>query len=110
MCTPGAALHSQVAMHRDYGGVVPELASRDHVRKLLPLIRQTLAEAGLAAEGQGSSRRAAEQQAAEAVDADTPMGALAARLYSRFVEEEDGKGKDFSAMLPRLAARGRGQG
>lgn len=50
------------------------------------------------------------QQAAEAVDADTPMGALAARLYSRFVEEEDGKGKDFSAMLPRLAARGRGQG
>ena len=50
------------------------------------------------------------QQAAEAVDADTPMGALAARLYSRFVEEEDGKGKDFSAMLPRLAARGRDQG
>ena len=49
------------------------------------------------------------QQAAEAVDADTPMGALAARLYSRFVEEEDGKGKDFSAMLPRLAARGRDQ-
>ena len=50
------------------------------------------------------------QHAAEAVDADTPMGALAARLYSRFVEEEDGKGKDFSAMLPRLAARGRDQG
>ena len=50
------------------------------------------------------------QQAAEAVDADTPMGALAARLYSRFVEEEGGKGKDFSAMLPRLAARGRDQG
>ena len=50
------------------------------------------------------------QQAAEAVDADTPMGALAARLYSRFVEEEDGKGKDFSAMLPRLAARGRDRG
>lgn len=50
------------------------------------------------------------QQAAEAVDADTPMGALAACLYSRFVEEEDGKGKDFSAMLPRLAARGRDQG
>ena len=41
------ALYSQVALHADYGGVVPELASRDHVRKLVPLIRQTLAEAGL---------------------------------------------------------------
>ncbi|MFO1417626.1 MAG: tRNA (adenosine(37)-N6)-threonylcarbamoyltransferase complex transferase subunit TsaD [Methylotetracoccus sp.] len=38
------ALHSQVALHADYGGVVPELASRDHVRRLLPLIRQTLAQ------------------------------------------------------------------
>ena len=42
------ALYSQVALHAEYGGVVPELASRDHVRKLLPLIRQTLAEADLA--------------------------------------------------------------
>ncbi len=42
------ALYSQVALHAEYGGVVPELASRDHVRKLLPLVRQTLAEAGLA--------------------------------------------------------------
>lgn len=41
------AVYSQVALHAEYGGVVPELASRDHVRKLLPLIRQTLAEAGL---------------------------------------------------------------
>jgi N6-L-threonylcarbamoyladenine synthase len=41
------ALHSQVDMHRDYGGVVPELASRDHIRRLLPLVRQTLAEAGI---------------------------------------------------------------
>ncbi|CBA14952.1 tRNA (adenosine(37)-N6)-threonylcarbamoyltransferase complex transferase subunit TsaD [Xanthomonas albilineans] len=40
-------LYSQIALHAEYGGVVPELASRDHVRKLLPLIRQTLAEAGL---------------------------------------------------------------
>jgi N6-L-threonylcarbamoyladenine synthase len=40
-------LYSQIAMHADYGGVVPELASRDHVRKLTPLIRQTLAAAGL---------------------------------------------------------------
>ena len=41
------ALYSQIALHAEYGGVVPELASRDHVRKLLPLLRQTLAEAGL---------------------------------------------------------------
>ena len=39
-------LHSQVAMHQAYGGVVPELASRDHVRRLLPLVRESLAEAG----------------------------------------------------------------
>ena len=47
------------------------------------------------------------QQAAESVDADTPMGELATALYGRFVEQEDGRGRDFSAMLPRLAARGR---
>lgn len=47
------------------------------------------------------------QQAAEMADADTPMGALALALYRQFVEDEDGKGQDFSAMLPRLAARGR---
>ncbi|WP_300616668.1 tRNA (adenosine(37)-N6)-threonylcarbamoyltransferase complex transferase subunit TsaD [Dokdonella sp.] len=40
-------LYSQIRMHADYGGVVPELASRDHVRKLLPLVRETLAQAGL---------------------------------------------------------------
>ena len=40
------ALHSQVAMHRDYGGVVPELASRDHVRRLAPLLRKVLADSG----------------------------------------------------------------
>lgn len=39
------ALFSQIAVHAEYGGVVPELASRDHVRKLLPLIRQVMAEA-----------------------------------------------------------------
>ena len=38
-------LHSQVAMHAEYGGVVPELASRDHIRKALPLIRRVLQEA-----------------------------------------------------------------
>ncbi len=40
------ALHSQVAMHEAYGGVVPELASRDHIRRVLPLARQVLHEAG----------------------------------------------------------------
>lgn len=47
------------------------------------------------------------QQAAELVDADTPMGARALELYAAFVEDEGGKGKDFSAMLPRFAGRGR---
>lgn len=41
------AVYSQIDLHAEYGGVVPELASRDHVRKLLPMIRQTLAEAGM---------------------------------------------------------------
>lgn len=41
------ALHSQVAMHEHYGGVVPELASRDHIRRVIPLTRQVLREAGL---------------------------------------------------------------
>ncbi len=44
----GQALHSQITMHQAYGGVVPELASRDHIRRVLPLTRQALAEAGLA--------------------------------------------------------------
>lgn len=43
-------LYSQVVMHADYGGVVPELASRDHVRKLLPLIRDALTQAETTAE------------------------------------------------------------
>ncbi len=43
------ALFSQIDLHRAYGGVVPELASRDHVKRMLPLIRQVLAEAGCAA-------------------------------------------------------------
>ncbi|WP_306524285.1 tRNA (adenosine(37)-N6)-threonylcarbamoyltransferase complex transferase subunit TsaD [Dokdonella sp.] len=40
-------LYSQIKLHADYGGVVPELASRDHVRKLLPLVRETLERAGI---------------------------------------------------------------
>ena len=42
------ALHSQIDMHREYGGVVPELASRDHIRRIIPLTRQVLRQAGLA--------------------------------------------------------------
>jgi N6-L-threonylcarbamoyladenine synthase len=41
------ALHSQVTLHAEYGGVVPELASRDHVRKILPLLRQLFLDAGI---------------------------------------------------------------
>ena len=44
------ALHSQVAMHEEYGGVVPELASRDHIRRAIPLLEQVLAQAGTKAE------------------------------------------------------------
>lgn len=40
------ALHSQIDMHQAYGGVVPELASRDHIRRVLPLAKEVLAEAG----------------------------------------------------------------
>ncbi|MGB5649743.1 MAG: tRNA (adenosine(37)-N6)-threonylcarbamoyltransferase complex transferase subunit TsaD, partial [Sedimenticolaceae bacterium] len=40
----GHAVYSQIPLHADYGGVVPELASRDHVRKLAPMIRQLLDE------------------------------------------------------------------
>ena len=42
----GEALHSQVALHAAYGGVVPELASRDHIRRIVPLTRQALAASG----------------------------------------------------------------
>lgn len=42
------ALHSQVAMHAEYGGVVPELASRDHIRRVVPLLREALAQSGRA--------------------------------------------------------------
>ncbi len=46
----GEALHSQVELHALYGGVVPELASRDHVRRILPLARAVLEQAGQAVE------------------------------------------------------------
>ena len=47
------------------------------------------------------------QIAAESANADTPMGNLAMKLYKTFVEEEDGSGKDFSAMLPRFEKKSR---
>lgn len=43
------ALYSQIRLHAQYGGVVPELASRDHVRKLLPMVHQVMDEAGVEA-------------------------------------------------------------
>lgn len=43
-------LYTQIALHADYGGVVPELASRDHIRKTVPLIQEALKEAGLTTE------------------------------------------------------------
>ena len=46
-------LYSQIRLHAEYGGVVPELASRDHVRKLLPLVRKALADAGLTVQDLG---------------------------------------------------------
>ncbi len=48
------ALHTQAAMHEEYGGVVPELASRDHIRRVLPLARQVLGEAGLTLDDVGA--------------------------------------------------------
>ena len=47
------ALHSQVDMHAIYGGVVPELASRDHVRRVIPLIKSVLRDAGLSSKDIG---------------------------------------------------------
>ncbi len=47
------------------------------------------------------------QQAAQSVNADTPMGARATALYAQFVETEDGSGRDFSALLPRFVGRAR---
>src|SRR5512134_3599488 len=44
------ALHTQIAMHSEYGGVVPELASRDHVQRVVPLVRQVLHEAAISLE------------------------------------------------------------
>jgi N6-L-threonylcarbamoyladenine synthase len=44
------ALHSQVLMHQEYGGVVPELASRDHIRRVVPLLRKVLADSRRALE------------------------------------------------------------
>jgi N6-L-threonylcarbamoyladenine synthase len=45
------ALHTQIPLHAAYGGVVPELASRDHIRRLVPLLRQVLADASVALGG-----------------------------------------------------------
>ena len=57
-------LYSQVKLHADYGGVVPELASRDHVRKTVPLIRAALKEASLTATRRRPIRRVRGRRAA----------------------------------------------
>ena len=46
----GNALHSQISLHADYGGVVPELASRDHARRVIPLVHDVLARSGRSVE------------------------------------------------------------
>src|SRR5512137_958123 len=46
----GSAVSSQISLHAEYGGVVPELATREHLRNLLPVARSALAEAGVAAD------------------------------------------------------------
>ena len=46
----GQALHSQIQMHQEFGGVVPELASRDHIRRIIPLLNQALKDSNCAAE------------------------------------------------------------
>ena len=43
----GHSLYSQIPIHQEYGGVVPELASRDHVQRVIPLVRQVLQESGI---------------------------------------------------------------
>ena len=48
------ALHSQIEMHQEYGGVVPELASRDHIRRVIPLTREVLKQAGISMEEIGA--------------------------------------------------------
>lgn len=48
------SLHSQIAMHQEYGGVVPELASRDHIRRVLPLTREVMLAAGITADDIGA--------------------------------------------------------
>src|SRR5690606_17882888 len=48
------SLHSQIAMHQEYGGVVPELASRDHIRRVLPLTREVMVAAEITADDIGA--------------------------------------------------------
>ena len=49
-CLRAQALYTQAAMHEAFGGVVPELASRDHIRRVVPLVRRVVGDAGLAIE------------------------------------------------------------
>jgi N6-L-threonylcarbamoyladenine synthase len=96
------ALHSQVAMHEEYGGVVPELASRDHIRRALPLLEQVLAKAGIVPmqrhrrhrlhPGSGPGRRAA--------------GRLLGRLQPGAGAGQAGAGRAPPRRPPAVAAAG----
>ena len=72
------ALYSQIALHAEFGGVVPELASRDHVRKLLPLIREVLDKAGM----QGSDLDAVAYTAGPGLAGALMVGACAGRAMA----------------------------
>lgn len=72
------ALYSQIALHAEFGGVVPELASRDHVRKLLPLVREVLNKAAM----QGSELDAVAYTAGPGLAGALMVGACAGRAMA----------------------------
>jgi hypothetical protein len=79
------ALHSQVAMHAEYGGVVPELASRDHIRRVVPLLRETLTRAAWA------SREKSAPSASPRVARRASTPAVAGRETEAEEDEEDAR-------------------
>ncbi len=97
------AIHSQVAMHEAYGGVVPELASRDHVRRLVPLTREVLRRAGREIPSLGAVAYTEGPGLAGALLAGASFGhalALALRIPAMGVHHLEGH-----LLSPLLAAR-----
>ncbi len=82
----GHALHSQIRLHAEYGGVVPELASRDHVRKALPLLNQLLEQTGI------------ERRAIDAVAYTAGPGLIGALMVGASI----GRGLAWSLGVPAL--------